>query len=74
MSNNLEAYKDPTIVYPRLKGAATTMMIVSELEEFAAAIRENREPSVTLADGRRVLKILDAVIESGKTKKPVNLS
>ena len=49
------------------------MMLVSELEEFASAIRENRQPAITVADGRQVLRILDAVVESGRTGSPVRL-
>lgn len=49
------------------------MMLVPELEEFARAIQENRSPAITIGDGRRVLRILDAVIQSDRCKQPVRL-
>jgi predicted dehydrogenase len=44
---------------------------VPELEEFAAAIREKRQPAITATDGRRVLRVLDAVFKSGRMGGPV---
>jgi predicted dehydrogenase len=46
-------------------------MLVPELEEFAAAIIDHRQPSITAADGRRVLKVLDAVKDSSLSGQPV---
>ena len=45
----------------------------AQLEAFAQAIREKRRPPVTLADGRNVLKVIDAVFKSGETCKPISL-
>ncbi|MEW6359853.1 MAG: Gfo/Idh/MocA family oxidoreductase [Planctomycetota bacterium] len=45
----------------------------AEFMEFIAAIREGREPRVNGEAGIRVLEICDAVIESGKTGKAVEL-
>lgn len=70
-SNKVEAYSQPTTIRPRLKSNPIMMMLVPELEEFAQAIKENCQPAITAADGRQVLKILDAVVESGRTGKPV---
>jgi predicted dehydrogenase len=42
--------------------------------EFIAAIQEDRPPAVSGEDGVRVLEITDAVIESGRTGRPVALS
>ena len=87
-SQAIDAYKEPTIIEvsedatgPRV--ALGTMASVSgfkyvrawaaEFMDFIAAIKEDREPSVTGEDGVRVLEITDAVMESGKTGKLVNL-
>jgi predicted dehydrogenase len=50
------------------------MMFVPELEEFAGAINENRAPAITAADARRVLRVLDAVVESGRTGRAIELT
>ncbi len=66
-STAVPAYAEPTTICPSLWGDPIMMMLVSEVEEFAAAIQENRQPAITAADGRQVLKVLDAVVESGRT-------
>ena len=45
----------------------------AEFMAFIAAIREDHEPRVNGEAGVRVLEITDAVIESGKTGKPISL-
>jgi predicted dehydrogenase len=55
-----------------LHAAPTTL--VPELDEFAAAIKENRLPTVTVADSRLVLRVLDAVMKSGRSHQPVMLA
>lgn len=72
-STAIPAYAEPTTIRPRVSGDPILVMLVPELEEFAAAIRERRPPAVTAADGRRVLRVLDAVIESGRTGGPTRL-
>jgi predicted dehydrogenase len=72
-SSALPAYAEPTTIRPRLWGDPIMMMLVPEVQEFAAAIRENRQPAITAADGRQVLKILDAVVESGRTGRSVRV-
>jgi predicted dehydrogenase len=67
------AYAQPTTIRPRLQGDPIMMMLVPEVKEFAAAIKENRQPAITSTDGRRVLKVLDGVFESGRTGYPVAL-
>jgi UDP-N-acetyl-2-amino-2-deoxyglucuronate dehydrogenase len=67
------AYTEPTTIQPRLWGDPILMMLVPEVEEFAAAIVENRQPAITATAGRRVLKVLDAVFESGRMGRPVAL-
>ncbi len=72
-SSALPAYAQPTTICPGLYGDPIMMMLVPELEEFASAIQEKRQPIVTVADGRQVLKILDAVVESGRTGRSVRV-
>ena len=73
-SSAVAAYGEPTIIRPLVQRDNITMMLVPELQEFAASIMEKRSPSVTVADGRRVLRVLDAVIKSGRSLQPVALS
>ena len=46
----------------------------SQIQDMLAAIRENREPLVNGAEGRRALQIVLGVYESARTGKPVRLS
>jgi predicted dehydrogenase len=50
-----------------MEGDHITMMFMPELAELADAIEHGRAPSVTASDARRVLRVLDAVGESGRT-------
>ena len=43
------------------------------LEEFAAAVAENREPAITIEDGIRAQQIVEAVYESGRSGRVVEL-
>ena len=43
------------------------------LEEFAAALAEGREPAVTIDDGIRAQQIVEAVYESGRSGRVVEL-
>jgi predicted dehydrogenase len=72
-SGALPAYAEPTTICPGLRGDPIMMMLVPEVEEFAAAIQENRQPAITAANGRQVLKVLDAVVESGRTGRSVKI-
>jgi len=45
-----------------------------QLAEFALAIQERRQPSCTVTDGRRVLKVLDAITRSDRTGAAVRIS
>jgi predicted dehydrogenase len=67
------AYAEPTTICPSLRGDPIMRMLVPELEEFATAIHEKRQPAITATDGRRVLQVLDAVVESGRSGKPVSI-
>ncbi len=70
----MAAYSAPTIIRPVVRHDNIQMMLLPELEEFASAIKEKRSPLITAVDGRRVLKVLDAVIASGKSHLPVALT
>lgn len=72
-STALPAYSQPTTIRPAVHGDHITTMLLPELEEFASAVREHRPPAVTVADGRRVLQILDAAAESARTGRPIEL-
>jgi predicted dehydrogenase len=72
-SRSLAAYAEPAVIRPGVGRDNIEMMLVPELEEFAAAVRERRPPAITAADGRRVLRVLDAACESGRTGRPVTL-
>ena len=43
------------------------------LEEFAAALAEGREPAITIEDGIRAQQIVEAVYESGRSGRVVQL-
>lgn len=73
LSTVLPAYRAPTIIRPFIWPDNISMMFVPEVEEFAGAICEHRPPAITAADGRRVLRILDAIVQSSRTHQPVTL-
>lgn len=70
-SSNIAAYREPTIIRPTVRRDNISMMFVPELEEFARSIKERRPPAITAADGRRVLAVLDAVVESARSGRTV---
>lgn len=71
VSKTLPAYAEPTQIRPRIWGDPKLAMLTAELAEFAQAIAEGRQPLVTVHEGRRVLRVLDAVIQSERGKEPV---
>ena len=60
------AYAHPTVIRPGFVQDHVTMMLVPELEEFARAIAEMRAPAISATDGRRVLQVLDGVVEADR--------
>ena len=54
--------------------AHRNLMHQPQLAEFAQAIRERRQPAITVSDGRRVLKVLDAFIKSERSGAPVRIA
>ena len=74
MSNALPAYSQPTSIHlPQIEDLRI-LMHQPQLAEFAQAIQERRQPSCTVTDGRRVLKVLDAFVRSDRTDQPVRIS
>jgi predicted dehydrogenase len=70
-----EAYATPkTSTMDLDRETAILQKMVAELTDFAEAINESRQPPITVADGRMVLQVLDAVIKSGQTGQPVSLA
>ena len=50
---------------------ATDWYHARQIEDFAAAIREGRNPSVTAESGRAVVALFEAIYESGRTGKAI---
>jgi predicted dehydrogenase len=73
-SDALPAYAEPTFIRPNMWRDHITMMLMPELAEFADAVGQNRPPGITASDGRRVLRVIDAALESGRTGQAMNLA
>lgn len=73
VSSALSAYGQPTrIQLPQIEDLRI-LMHRPLIAEFAQAIRERRQPAITVTDGRRVLKVLDAIIKSDRIGGPVRI-
>jgi predicted dehydrogenase len=72
-SNTVARYREPTVIRPLVRRDNISMMLVPELEEFARSVEEGRPPAITASDGRRVLRVLDAVIDSARGGERVAL-
>lgn len=73
-STTVPEYAQPTKLRSLLPDDARLVMHVPQLKSFATAIREHREPAVSVAAGRRVLRVIDAVFTSDKAGRPVSVS
>jgi len=73
VSSILPAYTQPTTIHIPQVDDLRILMHLPQLSEFAQAIQECRQPAVTVTDGRRVLKVLDAIIKSDRTGEPVRI-
>jgi UDP-N-acetyl-2-amino-2-deoxyglucuronate dehydrogenase len=73
VSRVIAAYREPTVIRPQASPDNVDMMLVPELKEFCEAVHQDRAPSITARDGRRVLKITDAIRESARIHGPVTL-
>jgi len=74
VSAALPAYSQPTTIHLPQVEDLRMVMHRPQLAEFAQAIWERRQPSCTVSDGRRVLKVLDAFTRSARTGQPVRLA
>jgi len=72
-SSAVAPYREPTIIRPAMQRDHITTMLMPELAEFADAIERRRAPAITASDGRRVLRVLDAVAASGRSHQVVAL-
>ena len=72
-STAVPEYAQPTAIRLPLADDPRMVKHVAQLEAFAQAIREKREPPITVADGRKALKVIDAVFRSGECGQPVQL-
>jgi predicted dehydrogenase len=72
-SNALDKYREPTVIRPLVQRDNIAMMLVPELEEFARSVDEGRPPAITASDGRRVLRVLDAVVDSARAGERIAL-
>ncbi|MEM2875459.1 MAG: Gfo/Idh/MocA family oxidoreductase [Candidatus Bathyarchaeia archaeon] len=70
-SKRLGGYSYPTSL--KITDDPNRSMYMLELEDFVKSITEDREPYITGKDGLKVLEVIDAVFESSKTGRPVNL-
>lgn len=68
------AYAEPTVIRPFVWGDHIDFMLVPELEAFAAAIRERDAAPITAADGRRVLRMIEAIFASARSGQPAQLT
>jgi UDP-N-acetyl-2-amino-2-deoxyglucuronate dehydrogenase len=73
VSKALPSYAQPTTLHLPQIGDLRILMLLPQLEEFAQAIREQREPSCTVSQGRRVLKVIDAFQASARAGQPVRI-
>ena len=70
-----EKYETPQTTAMNLaRPEAIQQKMEAELNDFAQAVRQKRQPPITVADGRKCLEVMDAVFLSGQTGQPVLLS
>jgi predicted dehydrogenase len=69
VSSALPAYLQPTTIHLPQIPDLRILMHLPQLAEFSQAIREHRQPSCTITDGRRVLKVLDAIVKSDRSRR-----
>ncbi len=70
-SSALQEYAEPTLLHPTVDGDPRNVKHLHQFADFVTAIREDVQPADSAADGRRVLKVLDAVIASGRNGQPI---
>jgi len=60
--------------YPLAAGWERNVMFLEQMKHFVSMVRDGIEPGCTLEDGVRVQKIIEAIHESSKTGRVINLS
>jgi predicted dehydrogenase len=65
-STALPEFTEPAELRPDLGADPVDTAVVPEIADFAEAVQLGRAPSITASDARRVLRVLDAVRESGR--------
>ena len=73
-STTVDTYKQPTVLHVPFEGDPRNVKHCRQLNEFVDAIQSGTRPFVTLQDGRRVLKVIDAVFASDRLGEPVNIN
>ena len=69
LSTSMSAYREPSVIRPTTQPDHITTMFMPELADFADAVTQGRSPGITASDGRRVLRVLDAIKESARTRQ-----
>lgn len=73
-SSVVDAYQKSTVLRFPFDGDPRNVKHCRQLNEFVDAIQTGSRPFVTLQDGRRVLKVVDAVFASDRSGEPVHIS
>jgi predicted dehydrogenase len=73
VSRALPSYSQPTSIQLPQVEDLRIVMHRPQLAEMAEAIQERRQPAITVTDGRRVLKVIDAIGKAGRTGSHVRL-
>lgn len=73
-SKVVDEFQQPSVLHPQATMDPRDYMHLHQLNDFVEAIRTGRQPPTNVSDGRRVLKIIDAVLESNRIGKPVNIA
>ena len=69
----LPEYRHPTVIKPDYPERQSSGMFADEMEAWVGSLVEQRRSPVPAGDGVKVLEIIDAVFESSRTGKPVEL-
>ena len=75
VSKTLPQYTTLTVIRPAVAPGEERiiMMHMPQLEEFAAAIRERRQPVMDIRVGRRVLQVIDGIYASDRSGQVVSI-
>ena len=73
-SKIVEEFNQPAVLHPQTALDPRDYMHLQQLNDFVEAIRTSKQPPVNILDGRRVLKVIDAVFESNRIGMPVSIA